>query len=232
MRSLSEINIAHLVDVDGIHPESGTQYQQTVDKARQLLRTLEAATQALYDDGAVIFMAVQSLEFVNLSLRRDYASLVSVVETVAPTIRANYVLVAQTLESLLAIGHDQSTVSRDDHRRSLGWRESRINVADGSPAAASRLTNGAAHDNDVPSREHPFAVPPTRTVQPAASIASSSTLYNASHNQHSQLSLGPSQRSRTDSVTTGSARTDPPSPETVSPLDEDLVPFADEDDRK
>ncbi len=85
---------------------ASAQYMQTVDKARSLVRTLEAATQALYDDGMVLFITIQSLSRPELLNDKDFNSLVGVVETTAPTVRSNCVLVAQTLESLLAMGHD------------------------------------------------------------------------------------------------------------------------------
>ena len=101
LRSLGGINVAQHVDVDGIRPESGLpstspQYMQTVEKARSLVRSLEAATQALYDDGMTLFMVVQQLARTELLGAKERATLIGSAESTAPTVRSNCVLVAQT----------------------------------------------------------------------------------------------------------------------------------------
>ncbi len=213
---------------------------QTVDRARQLVRTLEASTQALHDDGATIFMAVQTLGHAALLLQRERATLVAVVESTIPTVRSNCGLVAQSLESLLAAGHDQASISQGDYRNSIEWRTSRINMVDSSVAAISHEI--PVVDDDFVDMEHAFAQPTMRTATSVDSVASS-TLYSNTNQQPSQSSLDMSERSRSDSVSepeTPTWQTDtgdntfmgPPSPEPPSPLDEDAVAFVDEDDRK
>lgn len=215
---------------------------QTVDRARQLVRTLEASTQAMYDDGATIFMSVQTLGHAALLSQRDRATLVSEVESTMPAIRSNCGLVAQSLESLLAAGHDQASISQGDYRNSIEWRTSRINMVDSSIAAISRVAEIPVGDDEFVDMEHAFAQPTMRTATSVDSVASS-TLYSNTTQQPSQSSLDMSERSRSDSVSepeTPTWQTDtgdntfmgPPSPEPPSPLDEDAVAFVDEDDRK
>ncbi|KAI1790116.1 ras GEF, partial [Ganoderma leucocontextum] len=245
LQSLCNINISRHVDVDGIRPESGLpstspSYMQTVDRARQLVRTLEASTQALYDDGATIFIVVQTLGHAALFPRRECATLVTAVESTMPTIRSNCGLVAQSLESLLATGHDQASISQGDYRNSIEWRTSRINMADSSIGAITRLADIPVGDDEFVDMEHAFAQPTMRTATSVDSV-SSSTLYSNANQQPSQSSLNMSERSRSDSISepeTPTWQTDtgdntfmgPPSPEMPSPLDEDAVAFVDEDD--
>lgn len=208
-----------------------------MNKARQLVRTLEAATQALYDDGAIVFMAVQALGFAMLSLKHDRAAYVSTIETVAPTIRSNYVLIAQTLESLLAVGHDQSSISQGEYRKSIQWRTSRIHIADSSPATVPTRAGSAPANDDVVNVEATPPGPKTQTAPIVESTASGSTRYNSRTNlPPSPLSQGASALSRSDSMseTDVNEKTliEPSSPETASPLDEGLIAFVDEDDRE
>ncbi|EJF63378.1 ras GEF [Dichomitus squalens] len=233
LRSLCGVNVANHVDVDGINPDSGPQYRQTVAKARQLVRTLEAATQALYDDGAIIFMAVQSLGYAKLSSQHDRAAFVNTIETVAPIVRSNYVLIAQTLDSLLTIGQVQSSISQGVYRQSIQWRASHINLEDSAVATVPQLADNAPVDNGVVGIEATPAPPKTGIAQ-AVSITSESTLYGNANHQPYKLSLDASELLRTDSTSETDAREStligPPSPETVSPLDEGLLAFLDEDD--
>lgn len=254
LRTLCGINVAHHVDVDGIRSESGlpstsAQYMQMVDKARGQVRILEAATQALYDDGMAIFIAVQSLGRADLLDVQERASIVASAEATAPVVRSNCVLVAQTLEALLAIGHDQASISQGDYRNSIEWRRSRINMADPSSvsinALTARMADIPAGDDEFVDMEHAFNN--TRTI-PSADAAAANMSQTALYTnvQHpSQSSLGISDRGRSDSISEPETPTwpngesvegtliSPPSPELgEEPLGEEGAAFADEDDRK
>ncbi|KAI0667585.1 ras GEF [Trametes maxima] len=204
LHSLGGINVAQHVDVDGIRSETSSQYMQTVERARTLVRTLEAAAQALYDDGMSIFMAFQALARTELVGVKDRNHLVMSIETVAPTVRSNCVLVAQTLEALLAIGHDQASISQGEYRNSIEWRSSRINMADASIAAlTSRLGDIPSGDDEFVDMELAFSRPGMRTLPSADALGpstSGSTLYKNAGQQPSQSSLDMSDRSRSDSM--------------------------------
>ena len=252
LRTLCEINVAHHVDVDGIRPDSGMpstspQYMQMVEKARYQVRILEAATQALYDDGMAIFMAVQSLGRAELLDLRERAAAVTSAESTAPVVRSNCGLVAQTLETLLAIGHDQASISQGDYRNSIEWRRSRINMAD-TNASIAALTSRMA---DIPAEESEYvdledAFNNTRTAPIPDVSRSETTLYNNSHQQVSQSSLEASDRTRSDSIGESETPTwsngDPSEGSTfIGPSERDpdeeqfegdLAVLADEDDRE
>ncbi|KAJ8501924.1 hypothetical protein ONZ51_g290 [Trametes cubensis] len=254
LRSLGGINVAQHVDVDGIRPESGLpstspQYMQTVEKARSLVRSLEAATQALYDDGMTLFMVVQQLARTELLGAKERATLIGSAESTAPTVRSNCVLVAQTLEALLATGHDQASISSGDYRNSIEWRSSRINMTDASISAlTSRLADIPGGDDEYVDIELAFSRPGMRTV-PAPSAdcqvaapSSSSGMYNGP-GQPSQSSLDMSDRSRSDSFSEPETPTWSNNESTVDgtlvnsaevvpddPLDDDVAPFVDEED--
>src|ERR1700733_3417840 len=63
---VGNIHIARHVDIDGIRREPGNEpsdglYNQTVENARLLIRTLEVAMQSLYDDGSSLLMTAQAV---------------------------------------------------------------------------------------------------------------------------------------------------------------------------
>ncbi|KAH9854744.1 ras GEF [Lenzites betulinus] len=256
LTSLGGINIAQHVDVDGIHSDSGppstaSQYLHTVDKARSLVRLLEAATQALYDDGMVVFMAVQSLARLELLTYRERNGLITTIETTTPAIRSNCMLVAQTLESLLATGHDQAAIGQGEYRNSIEWRTSRINMTDASIAAlTSRLAEVPTGDDEFVSMELAFSRPGMRTLPSgvdaaSAALSSSMGVYSGS-GQQSQSSLDMSDRSRSDSVSepeTPTSSQNDSNADTISlsnassisvvpvePLDDDATPYIDEEE--
>lgn len=231
---------------------ASAQYMQTVDKARSLVRTMEAATQALYDDGMVLFMTVQSLSRPELLSDKEFNSLVGVVERTAPTVRSNCVLVAQTLESLLATGHDQAAIGQGDYRNSIEWRTSRINMTDASIAGlTSHLADVPSGDDEFVDMELAFSRPGMRTLPSSADTVGaasiSSTIYNNAGQPSSQSSLDMSDRSRSDSLSEPQTPTWSQTDTTVDgtfvgggsgidmgpnePLDDDVAPYVDEEER-
>ncbi|KAH9933132.1 ras GEF [Epithele typhae] len=247
LRMLCGINVAQHVDVDGVHPETGSastspQYMQMVDKARGQMRILEAATQALYDDGMATFLAVQALGRADLLDPRDRASIVASAEAAAPIIRSNCVLVGQTLETLLAIGHDQASISQGDYRQSIEWRRSRIHMADTSASIAALTSQMERIPNNEEEEYVDMATAFTTTrTAPTGDSMSQVPFYSDPH-QPSQSSLELSDRTRSNSLTEPETPTytdsventliAPPSPELGDdPLDDERAPYLDDDDR-
>ena len=212
---------------------------QMVERARAQVRILEAATQALYDDGMSIFIDVQSLGRADLLDPKDRASIVTSAEATAPIIRSNCMLAAQTLETLLAIGHDQASISQGDYRNSIEWRRSRINMADTSmsiDALTSRLSEIPADDDEYVNMEQ--ALGQSRMI-PAPDP--SRPPYGSSQPLASQSSLDMSDRTHSESVNEPETPTwsNPESADEstlISPVlpevAEEPVPFPDDDDRK
>ncbi|PBK74783.1 ras GEF [Armillaria solidipes] len=125
---VTNIHIARHVDIDGIRQESNhvpnDLYVQSVVNARLLVRTLECAVQALYDDAAALFLASQSWREENIHTVFDDADIVST------SIQANLAIVQQSLDDLLSIGHDQAEIGQGDYNGSIEWRMSRLSIID------------------------------------------------------------------------------------------------------
>ncbi|TFY69536.1 hypothetical protein EVJ58_g335 [Rhodofomes roseus] len=125
---VNNIDIARHVDVDGVsvsnaqYPPRGP-YAEMVENARLLMRTLEASVQSLFDDGATLFIAVQSLGQ-TYSSEEDYA-IRDYIDALLVAIVANANVSVQSLESLLVVGYDQANSSQHDYRSSIDWRLSR-----------------------------------------------------------------------------------------------------------
>ena len=75
---VANIHVARHVDIDGIGRELANAsdddlYVQTVNNARLLVRTLEAAMQSLYDDGSTFLLTAQAMR-PSQPLQEDHAS--------------------------------------------------------------------------------------------------------------------------------------------------------------
>lgn len=131
---ISNIHIARHVDVDGISREPANSsdsdlYIDSVHNARLLVRTLEAALQALYDDGSALLLA-SSDSCRNGERGRNY------MDSLSASLKANLAIAHQTLESLLAIGHEQEDLSSGDYNGSIEWRMSRVSTVSAAPVAS------------------------------------------------------------------------------------------------
>ena len=128
---VSNIHIARHVDVDGISRELSTAsdpdlYVDSVNNARLLVRTLEASLQALYDDCSALCLASLNL-CQNDDKEREY------MDSLSGFLKANLAISLQTLESLLAIGHEQEDLSSGDYNGNIEWRMSRISAISAIP---------------------------------------------------------------------------------------------------
>jgi son of sevenless-like protein len=130
------IHVARHVDIDGFISEKGQiagneLYAQSVERARVLVRTLEVAVQSLYDDGATLFMATQSVRHLEIGhSRKERETSYEYLEILLNALKANLRVVQQTLEALLSIGHDQADMGPNDYNGSIEWRMSRMSVID------------------------------------------------------------------------------------------------------
>ena len=128
---VGNIHVARHVDIDGIGRELANAsdddlYLQTVNSARILVRTLEAAMQSLYDDGSMLLLTAQAMRS-SPSRQEDSASR-DTLSAVATCMQANLNVVLQTLEALLGVGLDQAHLSQGDYDGSIGWRMSRLSL--------------------------------------------------------------------------------------------------------
>ncbi|KAL0960836.1 hypothetical protein HGRIS_005852 [Hohenbuehelia grisea] len=132
---ISNIHIARHVDVDGIRPDSSGMgndlYERTVEKARILVRTLEAGVQSGYDTSAAMFAALQSIrepESGQMQAERDV--LFATLDGHIASLRATFSVIQQTLDSLLSVGHEQADLAQGDYNGSIEWRMSRLSMVD------------------------------------------------------------------------------------------------------
>jgi son of sevenless-like protein len=133
---VADIHVARHVDIDGIGRELANAsdddlYLQTVNNARLLVRTLEAAMHSLYDDGSTFLLTAQGMH-PGQSRQEDNASR-DYLDAIATGIQENLNVVRQTVEALLAVGHDQADMSQGDYNGSIEWRMSRLSVTPTQP---------------------------------------------------------------------------------------------------
>jgi son of sevenless-like protein len=145
LRFIADVHIARHVDIDGIRQAGDVvddMYAQTLSRARTLVRTLETAVQAVYDDSSSLLLTTQVIPSSDPScIPEDRSASLSLLESVASSLRLNLALVRETLEGLLAVGHEQADLSQGDYNGSIEWRMSRLSMVHnqfGGAGGASR----------------------------------------------------------------------------------------------
>lgn len=144
---VANIHIARHVDIDGIRREPGNAptgdlYTQTVDNARLVIRTLEAAMQSLYDDSSSLLVATQGVRRPDMGLRWKTSNIsYDHLDDLAFALKANLGVIQQSFEALLSIGHDQADMAQGDYNGSIEWRMSRLSVIDTQFGGAHRPTS-------------------------------------------------------------------------------------------
>ncbi|KAF4617443.1 hypothetical protein D9613_005997 [Agrocybe pediades] len=133
---MADVHVARHVDIDGIRQsgDSATndQYSQSVEKARQLVRTLEAVTQSIYDDSSALLLTTQSLHdpsqgpvFPTGEEEEKY----DLLDHLSSSLSGNIVQLQKLFEELLSVGHEQAEVAQGDYADSIEWRMSRIRMS-------------------------------------------------------------------------------------------------------
>ncbi|KAJ3558904.1 hypothetical protein NM688_g656 [Phlebia brevispora] len=191
-----DINIARHVDIDvragSSRSPTHAQYQQTVERGRNLLRTLEVTCQALYDDASFLLSSAQSLNFARES-PKDLALRAANWENITAVISANLGVVTGSLDGLLALGLEQAELEQATYNGAIEWRRSRPSIFFDSEGPDFTMYQD---EEDVVDMELAFSRQAPRTL-PA--IDSSSTLYNSSQHQ-SDTEPDMSDRSRSDGI--------------------------------
>ncbi|KAG1743304.1 ras guanine nucleotide exchange factor domain-containing protein [Suillus paluster] len=133
---VANIHIARHVDIDGFysdmaHAERAAQYTQTVDKARLLIRTLEAVVQALYDDAATLLLTMQRIRHLTCrASRQDRDLQCEYLDAISVSLKSNLQFLMQTLDTLLSLGHDQADMAQGEYTGAIEWRMSRLSIID------------------------------------------------------------------------------------------------------
>jgi son of sevenless-like protein len=163
---VGNIHIARHVDIDGIRREPGDApgsdlYTETVENARLLIRTLEFATQSLYDDGSSFLITAQAIRRQESSrVPQRNSNFFGHLGGFGAALEANLGIVLQTIEALLSIGHDQADMAQGDYNGSIEWRMSRLSIIDTQFGGAHRpLSTLNSDDEDVVDMELAFQKP-------------------------------------------------------------------------
>lgn len=130
---VADIHLARHVDVDGVLRDGSFSaneiYADTVEKARSLVRTLEAAAQAAHDDGVTLLMTIQSISATKFwRNRNDKTFTYERLDSLCLSLKVNMDLVQRTLEGLLAVGHEQEDTAQGEYNGSIEWRLSKVSM--------------------------------------------------------------------------------------------------------
>ncbi|KAL1736865.1 hypothetical protein EV714DRAFT_242305 [Schizophyllum commune] len=127
---VADVHVAKHVDVDGIrrngNDPSNDAYARTVERARSLVRALEAATQAVYDDLAAFVLSIQTLP--ETQSARALESAAGYFEVVSGSLKSNVATMRQTISALLAVGREQADIDQGDYSGSIELRLSRLSI--------------------------------------------------------------------------------------------------------
>ncbi|THH15352.1 hypothetical protein EW146_g5099 [Bondarzewia mesenterica] len=203
---VSNVSIARAVDIDGINREGANEdaYMKTVQRAQVLVRTLEAATQSIYDDGALLLLTVQTYASAHHNASTAKADLLV---SVIGTLKTNASLVMQTLDTLLKLGQEQQEMAKSDYTGSIDWRMSRISMINSNLGRTLREVSELpaalydAEEEDVVGLDFALRKPAAKSSSTDRSQAPSTMYSSPSHT--SESSLETPGRQRAGSVTTG-----------------------------
>jgi son of sevenless-like protein len=133
---VANIHIARHVDIDGFFSdtadaERAALYNQTVDRARLLTRTLEAVAQALYDDAAILLLMMQRVRHLTRrASRQDRDLQCEYLDAISTSLKSNLQFLMQTLDALLSLGHDQADMAQGEYTSAIELRMSRLSFID------------------------------------------------------------------------------------------------------
>ena len=174
-------------------------YLHTVDKAQRLVRKLEVAVQAVYDEGASTLIALQTLCSATADFPASWHQLLSLTSV----LQTNLGVVCETFEALLSVGHDQAELGQGEYNGSIEWRMSRVSIIESRIAAVVTLPRSVSAssqsetetEDEVVNMELAF-----RRPDPKAKLTGdeSSTLYR-NPSQSSETSLEPLRESYSES---------------------------------
>ncbi|KAK2459678.1 hypothetical protein APHAL10511_008323 [Amanita phalloides] len=130
---VADIHLARHVDVDGVLMDGSFStneiYANAVEKARLLVRKLEASMQTTHDDGMALLVTTQSISATEFGRdRNDKTMTYERMDALCLSLKANMDLVQQTLEALLAVGHEQADTAQGEYNGSIEWRLSKVSM--------------------------------------------------------------------------------------------------------
>ncbi|TFK48671.1 ras GEF [Heliocybe sulcata] len=208
---VGDISIKRHVDVYGIFrssaiPPQEDAYLQAADKGRLLLRTLEAAAQALHDDGAMLFASSQGMSLQLNSLDLDELA------SLATSLKSNSVIVTESLETLLVVGQDQAELAGPDYHQTIDAGIPRLGTVESAYSSDINSLSDSFLDSeadDIVDTELAFSKPRARlntnpdSMYSKASSASGRTLGTTeSYTSSSNMSIAPTWSAQEPSIDT------------------------------
>lgn len=101
-----------------------------MDKARLLIRTLEAVVQALYDDAATLLLTLQRVRRLTYRVSRQDDLQCEYLDAISVSIKSNLQFLLQTIDTLLSLGNDQADMAQGEYTGAIEWRMSRLSIID------------------------------------------------------------------------------------------------------
>lgn len=148
LHHLGDLHIARHVDIEPVDQEElndGAQYLRTVEKARVLVRSFEATTQAVYDDGAALLTTTQRIRHVEeCETWRGRDEHYDTLEALNSSLDFNLQVLRQTLESLLVIVQEQTDILERSNKSPIEWRMSQRSLI--TAILAEEALNGTNND--------------------------------------------------------------------------------------
>ncbi|KAG1879209.1 ras GEF [Suillus subluteus] len=153
LHHLGDLHVARHVDIEPVDQEElndGARYLRTVEKARVLVRSFEATTQAVYDDGAALLTTTQRIRHVEeCETWRGRDEHYDTLEALNSSLDFNLQVLRQTLESLLGIVQEQTDILERSNKSPTEWRMSQRSLITAILAEeALKGTNNGLYDTN------------------------------------------------------------------------------------
>lgn len=173
---MADIHVARHVDIDGIRQSgdaaANDHYSETVERARNLVRTLETVTQAIYDDSSTLLLAAQTLhDGEKGSHRPDQLEAYDLLHSLSSSLGSNLGLIKDVFDGLLSVGQQQAELSQGDYNGFIDWRMSRLSVINDhfdDPSHKSTKDSYHSENEDVVDMELAFNRPGMRSQKSTA----------------------------------------------------------------
>jgi son of sevenless-like protein len=145
---LGDLHVARHVDIEPVDQaelDDGARYLRTIEKARVLVRSFEATTQAVYDDGAALLTTTQRIRHVEeCETWRGRDEHYDTLEALNSSLDFNLQVLRQTLESLLVIVQEQTYILERSNKNPIEWRMSQRSLI--TTMLAEEALNGTNND--------------------------------------------------------------------------------------
>ena len=150
---IADINVARALDFDAT-TSNDPSYVQSVARAKELVRTLEATVQAAFEDGAVLLNVIQSVRAIDTVAQAGIRPW-DLLLIVLPNLRGNITNVCSNITALLELAQSQAEAcAKGGVVGSIGLRDAalfddaRVNLPPRNESE-SQPHNGVGHSRDA-----------------------------------------------------------------------------------